>query len=75
MLLTLIMAIQISEMLVNLYQSAWHYNPEDSHIHTHCCENLKSYLTSTELLATFCKFLAAASNKYNVESIPKSGRA
>jgi hypothetical protein len=22
-----------SEMLVNFYQTTWHYNPEDSHLH------------------------------------------
>jgi hypothetical protein len=35
-------AVQTSEMLVNSYQSKWHYNPADSHLHTHCHENLKS---------------------------------
>jgi hypothetical protein len=29
--------------LVNSYQSTWHYNPEDSHLHSHRRENLKSY--------------------------------
>jgi hypothetical protein len=32
-----------SETLVNFYQTTWHYNPENSHLHTHCQENLKSY--------------------------------
>jgi hypothetical protein len=36
-------AVQTSETLVNLYQSTRCYNPEDSQLHTHCCENLKSY--------------------------------
>jgi hypothetical protein len=36
-----------SETLVNLYKSAWHYNPEDSHLHTHPHENLKSSLNIT----------------------------
>jgi hypothetical protein len=36
-------AIQTSETLVKFYQSTWHYNPEDSHLHTHCHENLKSH--------------------------------
>jgi hypothetical protein len=31
-----------SETLVNFYQTTWCYNPEDSHLHTHRCENLKS---------------------------------
>jgi hypothetical protein len=34
-------AAQTSETLVNLYQAAWHYNPEDSHLHTHYHENPK----------------------------------
>jgi hypothetical protein len=33
-----------SETLVNFYQTTQCYNPEDSHLHTHCRENLKSYL-------------------------------
>jgi hypothetical protein len=36
-------AVQTSEMLVNSYQCTWHYNPEDSHLHIHHRENLKSY--------------------------------
>jgi hypothetical protein len=34
-------AVQTSETSVNLYHSTWHYNPEDSCLHTHHCENLK----------------------------------
>jgi hypothetical protein len=30
--------------LVNFYQTTRRYNPEDSHLHTHRRENLKSYL-------------------------------
>jgi hypothetical protein len=30
--------------LVNSYQSTQCYNPEHSHFHTHCRENLKSHL-------------------------------
>jgi hypothetical protein len=30
------------ETLRNFYQSTWRYNPEDSHLHTHHRENLKS---------------------------------
>jgi hypothetical protein len=36
-------AVQTSETLVNLYQSARRYNPENGHLHTHRRENLKSY--------------------------------
>jgi hypothetical protein len=31
------------ETLVSFYQTTRRYNPEDSHLHTCCCENLKSY--------------------------------
>jgi hypothetical protein len=36
-------AARSSETLVNFYQTTWCYNPEDSHLCTHCHENLKSY--------------------------------
>jgi hypothetical protein len=38
-------AARTSETLVNFYQTTRCYNPEDSHLHTHRRENLKSYLT------------------------------
>jgi hypothetical protein len=34
-------AARSSEMLVNFYQTARRYNPEDSHLRTHRRENLK----------------------------------
>jgi hypothetical protein len=37
-------AARTSETLVNFYQTTRRYNPEDSHLRTHRCENLKSYL-------------------------------
>jgi hypothetical protein len=37
-------AARTSETLVNFYQTKRRYNPEDSHLHTHRRENLKSYL-------------------------------
>jgi hypothetical protein len=37
-------AARTSETLVNLYQTTRCYNPEDSNLHTHRRENLKSYL-------------------------------
>jgi hypothetical protein len=37
-------AARTSETLVNFYQTRWHYKPEDSHLHTHHRENLKSYI-------------------------------
>jgi hypothetical protein len=39
-------AARTSETLVNFYQTTRRYNPEDSHLHTHRRENLKSYLES-----------------------------
>jgi hypothetical protein len=38
-------AARTSEMLINFYQTTWCYNPEDSRLHTHHHENLKSYLS------------------------------
>jgi hypothetical protein len=38
-------AARTSETLVNFYQTARRYNPEESHLHTHHRENLKSKLT------------------------------
>jgi hypothetical protein len=35
-------AARTSETLVNFYQTTRRYNPEDSHLHTHCRENLRS---------------------------------
>jgi hypothetical protein len=37
-------AAKTSETLVNFYQTTRHCNLEDSHLHTHRHENLKSYL-------------------------------
>jgi hypothetical protein len=36
-------ATSTSEMLVNFYQTTRRNNPEDSHLHTHHLENLKSH--------------------------------
>jgi hypothetical protein len=36
-------AARTSETFVNFYQTTRRYNPEDSHLRTHRCENLKSY--------------------------------
>jgi hypothetical protein len=38
-------AARTSETLVNFYQTTRCYNPEDSNLHIHRRENLKSYLT------------------------------
>jgi hypothetical protein len=36
-----------SETSVNFYQTTRRYNPEDSNLHTHRRENLKSYLSTS----------------------------
>jgi hypothetical protein len=36
-------AVSTSETSVNFYQSARRNIPEDSHLHTRCCKNLKSH--------------------------------
>jgi hypothetical protein len=36
-------AVGTSETLASSYQSTRRYNPEDGHLCTHRCENLKSY--------------------------------
>jgi hypothetical protein len=40
-------AARTSETLVNFYQTTRRYNPEDSNLHTHRRENLKSYMVNT----------------------------
>jgi hypothetical protein len=40
-------AARTSETLVNFYQTTRCYNPEDSNLHTHRHENLKSYEINT----------------------------
>jgi hypothetical protein len=39
-----------SETLVKFYQTTRRCNPEDSHLHTHRRENLKSYFIGTDLI-------------------------
>jgi hypothetical protein len=43
-IITLMMeAVSTSEMSVNFYKTTWRNIPEDSLLHTHHCENLKSH--------------------------------
>jgi hypothetical protein len=44
-------AARTSETLVNFYQTTRRYNPEDSHLHTHRSENLKSYRLESTLFS------------------------
>jgi hypothetical protein len=43
-------AARTSETLVNFYQTTRCYNPEDSHLHTHRRENLKSYFVIKNII-------------------------
>jgi hypothetical protein len=54
-----------SEMLVNFYQTAWCYNPEDSHLHTHRRENLKSYLAKVQFVE-LCTLLSMNSGSIQI---------
>jgi hypothetical protein len=54
-------AARTSETLVNFYQTAQRYNPEDSHLHTHRRDNLKSYMTSIYLSNIYLKSRRAIS--------------
>jgi hypothetical protein len=40
-------AVRTSETLVNIYLTTWQYIPEDSKLHTHRRENLKSHIFDT----------------------------
>jgi hypothetical protein len=46
----MIEATSTSETKVNFYQTTRCYNPEDSHLHTHRRENIKSYMKMLLLL-------------------------
>jgi hypothetical protein len=41
--ITLIMEAASTFEMANFYQTTWHNNPEDSNLHTHQCQNLKSH--------------------------------
>jgi hypothetical protein len=46
-------AARTSETLVNFYQTTRCYNPEDSYLHTHRRENLKSYIEIVILIKKY----------------------
>jgi hypothetical protein len=54
-------AARTSEMSVNFYQTTRHNNPEDSHLHTQCHENLKSHLVQ------FCLQVAVVQEYHNLQ--------
>jgi hypothetical protein len=39
-------ALCTSKTLVKIYLTTWQYIPEDSKLHTHCCENLKFHISN-----------------------------
>jgi hypothetical protein len=52
--ITLMMeAASTTETSVNFYQTTWRNIPEDSHLHTCCCENLKSHRLNFFMATTF----------------------
>jgi hypothetical protein len=59
MAVSIMEAARTSETMVNFYQTTWRYNPEDSHLRTHCRENLKSYI----IFIVFTKVKAFLSTK------------
>jgi hypothetical protein len=60
-------AARTSETLVNFYQTTRCYNPEDSSLHTHRRENLKSYSEVMLVFKLFC-FAFIFDHAANVES-------
>lgn len=42
--------------LVDVYQITWHRIPQDSNIHSHCCENQKSHMFFFLCKVTYCYF-------------------
>jgi hypothetical protein len=44
------------EMSENVYQTTWHNNPEDSHLHTRRLKNLKSYLMGLSVSVCLYRF-------------------
>jgi hypothetical protein len=47
-------AASTSEMPENFYQTTWHNNPEDSHLHNCCQKNLKSHSEYVVLDGYYC---------------------
>jgi hypothetical protein len=63
-------ATRTSETLVNFYQTTRCYNPEDSNLHTHRRENLKSYLINNSYQSCYyhycccCWYFAPTNDLY-----------
>jgi hypothetical protein len=68
-------AEQASETLVSSYQSMLRYNPEGSHLHNHCHENLRSYLDEGYLAVYKSYFSPIFEEVYNVYFVFVCNRA
>jgi hypothetical protein len=72
-------AAKISETLVNFYQTTWRYNPENSHLRTHCRENLKSYrarlvwIEFGEVGKGWVRLRKVSSGWFRLSSLPRWG--
>jgi hypothetical protein len=68
-------AVSNSEMSINFYQNTWCIIPEDSHLHTHHHENLKSHQTMYKNLKTHVFIfisqtkIGKISEKYSVKDL------
>jgi hypothetical protein len=45
-------AADTSEMMVNFYQTTQYNNPENGHLHTLCCDNLKTHSVMAKFRTT-----------------------
>jgi hypothetical protein len=72
------MTHRISDTSVNFYQTARRNNPEDSHLHTHRRENLKSHMETILFLRDVGICLQVhgiASQKTNIHFVSSLGRS
>jgi hypothetical protein len=44
-------AASTSETSVNLYETTWCSIPEDSHLHSHCCDEISTILNTVVFIA------------------------
>jgi hypothetical protein len=62
-------AAKTSETLVNFYQTTRCYNPEDSNLHTHRRENLRSYRVKVDLPAEVVKMFVTTQTSIRLNSV------
>jgi hypothetical protein len=65
----MMVAARTSETLVNFYQTARRYNPENSHLRTHRRENLKSYMKCASPSVTVVLRQAARSDHVSTQVV------